>query len=273
MITYGYPREHLAQDLAIAGWLGATVVEVLPYWRALPDPAPVRKACDEAGLGIHSAHACWGGQSIAAPRVDLAEPEPAARRASLDDVKRCLDWLAAVGGRYLVVHPGGISERTHQSARTEALLQSLEGLADHVGRSELKVCVENMPPGVHPGERMADLCALIERLARPQVGLALDSGHAHLSGSVGSETRAAGPWLCTTHVHDNLGSSDAHLPPGSGNIDWSAWLESLDAVAYRGPILLECIRFLRENPASCDDRLHEQLRALTGEGFKDAKPD
>jgi sugar phosphate isomerase/epimerase len=263
MVTYGYPNEHLAQDLAIARWLTATVVEVLPLWRALPDPAPLRRACAEAGVAVHSVHGSWGGQSITTARVDLANPDWTGREASVDDLRRCLDWLAAVEGRFLVVHPGGLSLPSEEPARRAALMQSLDELADHIGSANLRICVENMPPGVHPGQSMADLHDLVEVLDRPEVGLALDTGHAHLSTALASETRSAGHHLWTTHVHDNDGHSDTHLPPGSGGIAWSDWPAALDAIGYRGPILLECIRHLRENPESRSGQLRALLRSLT----------
>ena len=43
------------------------------------------------------------------------------------------------------------------------------------------VCVENMPPGVHPGSRMAELAELLRELDHPQLALALDTGHANLT--------------------------------------------------------------------------------------------
>ena len=85
------------------------------------------------------------------------------------------------------------------------------------------ICVENMPPGVHPGSRMADLAALLVELAEPGLALALDTGHANLGEGVVHETVAAGSLLATTHVHDNNGRQDSHLPPGHGTIDWAAW--------------------------------------------------
>jgi sugar phosphate isomerase/epimerase len=95
------------------------------------------------------------------------------------------------------------------------------------------------------------------------VGLALDTGHAQISETPESATLAAGRWLRTTHVHDNDGRHDTHLPPGSGIVDWGVWLSALDAIDYRGPILLECIRHLREVPASLNDDLLALLGWLT----------
>ena len=54
------------------------------------------------------------------------------------------------------------------------------------------VCVENMPPGVHPGSRMAELAEILVELDHPHLGLALDTGHANLTASPAEETLAAG---------------------------------------------------------------------------------
>jgi sugar phosphate isomerase/epimerase len=264
MIVHGFPKANLEVDLAIAGRLGATVLEILPFWKGFPDPVPLRERTEALGLRIWSAHGCWGGQSIRADRVDLANPNAATWSASVDDLKRCVDWLKTAGGSCLVIHPGGLSDRDDLATRREALLRGLVTLADHARGTGVTLCVENMPPGVFPGSRMSDLCELVEEIDRPEVALALDTGHAHLSVSVSSETEATGTRLRTTHVHDNDGRQDAHLPPGLGSIDWAGWIEALDAIDYRGPIVLECIKYLRDRPESLTPDFLGRLRLMTG---------
>jgi sugar phosphate isomerase/epimerase len=264
MVAYGFPEVALEAELTLASRLGAALLEILPFWRVLPDPGLLRRRVAESGLAIHSAHGCWGGQTIGAPRVDLGHPDPATHRASVADLKQCVDWLAVAGGTYLVIHPGGLSEPVDAPARRDALARGLLALAEHARGSGIVLCVENMPPGVHPGSRMADLFDLIAALDRPELALALDTGHAQISADPPSETRAAGRLLRTTHVHDNDGRQDTHLPPGLGTLDWPAWVEALDAIAYPGPILLECIRHLRHHPECLNDRLTAVLACLTG---------
>jgi sugar phosphate isomerase/epimerase len=250
MITYGYPEIKLTDELDLAIRLGASVLEILPEWSRLPDPALVRGQVADRGLSIHSAHGSWGARTIRARRVDLGALDPAIYRESIDDLKACVDWLAAAGGKYLVVHPGGLSLPEEREARRQALACGLRELADHASGSGVIACVENMPPGVHPGSRTADLAELLRELDHPHLALALDTGHANLTASAAAETRAAGSLLATTHVHDNNGRQDSHEPPGHGTIDWSGWGRALDQIGYLGPILLECIRFLRQNPSS-----------------------
>ena len=120
MITYGYSTISLASELDLAEKIGAEVLEILPLWRDFPDPHSLKASVADRGLAIHSAHGCWGGQAISAEWVDLGHLEPAGHRQSVDDLKRCVDWLAAAGGTYLVVHPGGLSLPDHRDARRAA---------------------------------------------------------------------------------------------------------------------------------------------------------
>ncbi len=250
MIIYGYAKVGLDQELDLAGSLGASLLEILPWWSDLPDPVALRRRAESRGFSIHSAHGAWGGQAIRAHRVDLGSTDSSTHDESIDDLLRCVDWLAAAGGKCLVVHPGGLSDESEQAQRRAALTQGLTHVADHARGPGVLICVENMPPGVHPGSRMADLAALVSELGHPQLRLALDTGHANLGEGVAHETLAAGSLLATTHVHDNNGRSDSHLPPGHGTVDWPGWGRSLDAIGYAGPIVLECIKHLREDPAS-----------------------
>jgi sugar phosphate isomerase/epimerase len=265
MVTYGYPDVELDDELALATRFGVELLEILPEWSRFPDPALIRRTATDRGLAIHSAHGCWGGRTIRASRVDLGATNPTIHRESVDDLKRCIDWLDEAGGTCLVVHPGGLSDPAEYEARRAALARGLIVLAEHVAGRRVRICVENMPPGVHPGSRMAELAQLLTELNHPKLALALDTGHANLTATAHDETQVAGPLLATTHVHDNNGRQDAHLPPGHGTIDWPAWGRALDATHYAGPIMLECIRHLRQHPSDYRPEVLRGLARLRGD--------
>ena len=272
MIVYGYPRADLDGELAIARRIGVTHLEILPDWRSYPDPTELVARVADSGLTIHSAHGCWGGQTIHARQVDLASLNPTIQAESVADIRSCIDWLHRAGGNFLVVHPGGLSDSADQTDRHDVLVETLSDLAPIAEGAGVMLCVENMPPGVYPGSRMADLATLVAEVDSPSVGLAMDTGHAYLTAmsepandpGLAATTRAAGRWLATTHAHDNNGRQDVHWPPGAGGIDWDGWVKQLDAIDYRGPILLECIRHLRQHPEVIDDEFIDRLRNLTG---------
>ncbi len=177
-------------------------------------------------------------------------PTGPTHRESVADLKGCIDWLAEQGaGTWWSLQAACLLQRIMRSC-APALARGLRELAEHAEGSGVIVCVENMPPGVHPGSRIAELAELLGELDHPGLALALDTGHANLNASAAAETRDAGSLLATTHVHDNNGRQDSHEPPGHGTIDWPGWGRALDFVGYRGPILLECIRQLRHDPKS-----------------------
>ncbi len=73
MVTYGYPGIELDDELALARLIGASLLEILPEWSRLPDPALVRRHVADRGLSIHSAHGCLGRAN---------DPRPARRPGS-----------------------------------------------------------------------------------------------------------------------------------------------------------------------------------------------
>jgi sugar phosphate isomerase/epimerase len=248
MVAYGFERVSLAADLHIASALGASCVEVLPLWNSRPDPSLAARQIQDAGLALWSAHGSWGGQSVFSHRVDLAATSPADRQASLDDLYACIDWLAQAGGSLLVVHPGAASDPLDHHERQTALADSLASLADRAAAAQLLIALENMPHGVHPGSHMSDLARIVAQIDHPALGLALDTGHAALVDSPDHAAAAAQNRLWTTHVHDNDGRADLHWPPGLGIINWTSLALALDHIDYQGPIILECIRELRNRP-------------------------
>jgi len=266
MIAYGYPGLSLESEFDLVDRIGAEVVEILPNWSALPSPSEVRQQALDRGIRIHSAHGCWGGQSIKALRVDLASTDPIVHQASLDDLRRCLDWIEEADGSHLVIHPGGLSDPLEANSRRASLMAGLYQLIEHARTGKVTLCLENMPPGVWPGSRMSDLKSLVDEIDHPMLALAIDTGHAQMVSNPAEETRTAGDRLGTTHVHDNNGRRDTHQPPGEGVVDWFDWVEALDQVDYRGPIVLECIKDLRDDPTKMTRRFFEILDLLTGKG-------
>jgi sugar phosphate isomerase/epimerase len=139
----------------------------------------------------------------------------------------------ALGVRTIVHHPNGQRldrDDDHERLRVEAEL--LAGLA----RPGLRFAVEN---GSALGT-MEYLVALADLLGPEQAGVCVDTGHAAL-GDLGPRRaiRMAGQRLITTHLQDNLGQRDDHMPPGDGNIDWDDVAAALGEIGYPGCVLLE----------------------------------
>ena len=162
------PTVDLAADLALAAPArGRASSRSSPTGEPCPTPRPLRAQVADAGLPIHSAHGCWGGQSIRAPRVDLGDLDPrtAPRVGRRPEAVRRLARRRPAGPAWSST-PAASPTAEQADARRDALARGLIALADHARGTGVVVCVENMPPGVHPGSRMADL-ADARRRARP----------------------------------------------------------------------------------------------------------
>lgn len=262
MIVCGYEQPSVAEQLEVARRLGASHVELYARWATAPEPAAIARQVRDAGLEVWSAHGPWGAETWSGGRVDLASPDDDERRDAVSDVCQAIEWLAAAGGRCLVVHPGVLSDPADFDRRRAALVQSLTELAALAAERALHVCVENLPHGSYPGSFTADNAAIVRELAASHIGLCLDTGHANIMADVASEARAARGLLRTTHVHDNDGQRDSHQLPGDGTVRWNEFSAALAEIGYEGVVMIECPRALREHPELVTDELRDRLAAI-----------
>ena len=74
----------------------------------------------------------------------------------------------------------------------------------------------------------------------------IDTGHAHMVGiNVPEMIRQVGSHLKATHIADNHGKTDEHLPPFNGTIDWPEVMKALREINYQ-----ECFAFEIQNLSS-----------------------
>lgn len=200
----------------------------------------------ETGLRVHSMHAL--------PAL-LAEPGHAAPDGLKETQLRDLRRLAAAGGRTAVYHtcwlrdvpPEQLTEAIQsvgwQSFR-QRYARSVTELAAAADGYGITVVLENIWHTCY-ADSAGPIVEILERVDAPNVGMCLDSGHAHLAGkNVAQEVRTAGAWLRDTHFHDNFGRigdeyADLHIPPGLGTIDWRDVCRALDDVRFGGPVVFE----------------------------------
>jgi sugar phosphate isomerase/epimerase len=71
------------------------------------------------------------------------------------------------------------------------------------------------------------------------VGVCLDTGHAHLGGELDTAMQKLSRHLRMIHASDNHGRYDDHLPPGQGAIDWPHVLQLLRDNGFHGSLMME----------------------------------
>jgi len=153
----------------------------------------------------------------------------------------------------------------------EMNLRMVRELAAYGERLGIKVAIENLPPDIVADYilTMDDVKRIIEEAGHPNVGICVDTGHAHIAGLSAAEMiREAGELLIETHFHDNFGwhcpvntINDLHRPPGIGTVDWMRVLDALDEIGYDRPIIFEL------GTKGEDDTLDDLLR-LTRDNWR-----
>ena len=212
----------------------------------------LRELCACMGLTPWSAHS-WVPLPAAPDQVAAAWP----------GLLSSLDGAARLGVQVMVLHAAG-ARPTHDKARAEAIKRSLSDLAPRAVRAGITLAIENCADRTD----LKFLIETVDALGLPGVGFNVDTGHAVLRGMAPEETiRLMGARLVTTHLQDNHGERDDHLPPGRGTIAWPAVRDALLEVGYNGMLMVEISDCPpgREPDAVADTRAAAQfIRGLFG---------
>ncbi len=189
----------------------------------------LRKECDKLGIRPWSAHS-W----VTLP----AHTHNAVEKMHM--LCASVDAAADLGVSVLVVHAAGtgldMSDSKLRHERTLALETCLLGAMPHAVTAGIQLAIENCGTA----EDLEFLVEAVNRLDLPGLGFCLDTGHAQLHGIAPAEAaRLMGKRLFTTHLQDNHGRRDEHLPPGAGTIDWPETLRALKEIRYPGVFMVE----------------------------------
>ncbi|MCE5280241.1 MAG: sugar phosphate isomerase/epimerase family protein [Planctomycetaceae bacterium] len=235
---------------------GFTSVELnLGYWPWLADGAALaqlKKMLDGCGLSVWAYHMPYAATVPEAGLIDPAHPDAAVREGTVAAVAWCLERVADLGGRRLIIHPNAShlqadrrSEAMGLCRRTlRACVEQLEALCRrrHDARG-IVLAVEPMPPwGLL--NRPDEVEAMADLFDGRRAGLCLDVNHINLAGQDPIEyVRRIGRFVCTTHLSDNDGLDERHWAPGRGVLPWEQLLAELERSGYKGPLMFETGQF------------------------------
>jgi sugar phosphate isomerase/epimerase len=166
--------------------------------------------------------------------LSIAATEPHRRTQAVDEARRALEFAERVPFPLAVIHTGAL-EDGYRPRHLDAIYQSLEILVPFAGDRGVRLTLENIPNKLS----LARMCQFLQEAGLEQVGICFDAGHANLESDPASQIGAARDWIVTTHLHDNHGYRDEHLPPFGGTIHWPDVLRALAKIHYAGCLLLE----------------------------------
>jgi sugar phosphate isomerase/epimerase len=188
--------------------------------------------------------------------LNLASMNQPIWEETVRQMKNCLT-LASDFARLAVVHPGHFSPLGMQmpdAAWSQSIL-GIQQICDYAADLDMKIAVENMVnmPAILC-RQPEEISGILETVDRENVGFIFDVGHANTNGNVESFLRLKDK-IIHTHVHDNHGERDEHLPVGNGTVPWKKVAAAFKD--YSGRIVTEA-RSLEEGQRSVN-RLKEMM--------------
>ena len=101
------------------------------------------------------------------------------------------------------------------------------------------------------------LIDFVEPLDPQFCGICFDTGHAQIDSDAVALAQLLGPRVIATHLHDNDGKEDQHLPPFQGTIDWPNMIAALKAAGYAGPWTFETMKGTLDDLKDARERITE----------------
>lgn len=210
-------------------------------------PAEVATLLRDHGLGAvgHTAYYLPIGSSF-----------ESLRRAALEELKRAAEFFAAIGVKWMNVHPDGHAPFVAEPVVVGRNIDSLRELVAFAEPLGVGIMLENVPGRFNSVAQLGPILAAV-----PKLGLHLDIGHSNLAvaRNTAPELIAEFPGrLAHVHLHDNKGGhADLHLALGMGDMNLAGHVRDLRASGYDATITLEVFSPDRHFLRYSRDRLQE----------------
>jgi len=213
------------------GWLG--------LWRHKVDELGVTQTARlMRSAGLRASSLCRGGFFPAA-----SEPE---RRERIDDNRRAVDEAAELGSDVLVLVSGPAPGRDLDGAR-QMVFDGIAEVLPYAAERRVRLAIEPLHP-MFAGDRsvvvtLSHANDIVDRLASPWLGVAVDVYHVWWDPAVYAEIERANGRIVGFHVSDWLVPPPDHLLGrgmlGDGVIELRRLRDAVDRAGYSGPIEVE----------------------------------
>jgi len=198
--------------LAQAGYKGLELIPAcldrIPQWKSAAEKAGLRPLCVNA---LPELRPYLTGS--------LSDAVAWRRRDTLHRLLKALEVMRKEEIPFLVVAPSRLAENYQSVEQARALL--VESLKDLAGAGETTVLLEAAPFRMYASS--SEIAKIVDEVGLPNVGAALDVGHALLAGeSPATAASVLGQRLRYVQVHDadvrpGMPRLDHHLPLGTGS--------------------------------------------------------
>jgi sugar phosphate isomerase/epimerase len=231
--TMNHPEHDVLDDIERMADLGMEFVDLTleppqaASWNV--DTKAIRAALQRHRMAVVG-HTAW--------YLPMASAIPEIRKASVAELRRCLEKFGEVGAKCMNIHPDRHTPWHPRRFYIERNLDSLRELLPDARKCGVELLIENLPGDYNSAPQLGELLD-----AMPELGLHLDIGHANLQVPYNTTEEilaAYGNRLRHVHLHDNKGGrADLHLPLGTGTVDVPRSVKAVQACGYDGTITLE----------------------------------
>jgi sugar phosphate isomerase/epimerase len=229
-------------------------------------PAELRRRVDDLGLRVA------GAVGFAEWVVD----DDSGRAAGLERMKRDMDLVAALGGRFIAAPPFGAARPGQPKPELGRIPERYRAILDLGVQTGVTPILE-LWGFSHTLSRLAEVAYVATETAHPQACLLLDSYHLYKGGSgFGGLHLLNGAALPVFHINDYPDTppraeiDDAHrVYPGDGVAPLDELLRTLEAIGFRGFLSVELFnRDYWQQPApEVAQRALEKTRAVVKRAF------
>jgi sugar phosphate isomerase/epimerase len=272
--TYIFVSRKLTRDLVSqigdAGFNGVEIFCSRSHfdYTSKPEIQNIAGALADNKLKLASLHAPTS-RDLSATReggqpLSICEVERVRRIEAMDELKRAIDVAEELPFSRMIFHMGG-SRETADPRKRDAAFSSLEHLILHAKHVGVTICVENTTSEMGSP---AYLRSFIDETRLSGLRINFDIGHAHLADGA-EESRVADGFeplrdlIASTHIHDNHGEKDEHLPPYEGSIDWAGAITLLKtAPEVNLPLTLELKEKIGPEAPTTQQQLDAARRSL-----------
>lgn len=235
----GRPFKEMTKLIPSAGTFNIEIVDEGYHTLNKPRVARLIEIAQSHAIN-YCVHAPFGGVNIATPYKPLLN-------AMLKRLKRSITMASNLGCKLWIFHPGmatGIGA-FYPGMEWKGNMESIHLLWDFASKCGVKVGLEN---GLEAFiMKTADDFERFYSETDDDIGFVLDTGHANISGQLGSFMTQLRNRIVHVHAHDNKGRFDQHLGIGDGSIDWENFATLAREIPQRFAVSVESVEKVQES--------------------------
>ncbi len=173
--------------------------------------------------------------------LDLTSPNEHVRNATIATYRFTIDAAAALSARSVTAHLCNVDSLTADEIemRANLALDSVKELTNYCAEKKVFFCLENLPYP-YPYERVFERFLELSLEQTLNVYVCIDTCHINIHNPEPfSFIKKYAPLIQETHLSDNFGDRDLHLPPYFGTFNFGMLASIMGESGYSGNVMLE----------------------------------